>query len=165
MGLDWSWLLVGWSLSLGLTELLDETHWLTVETSLEAPSNSGVDNLHEVLVAHVQELVKLVASVRVLSERPRSLLVGSGLCIVVIHCAKERRGEDLVSERCPIKLKSTDGGRDFDGNNNDDDVTVWFEFGRNDEEWEAPCCSFETSRMASQVVRKPGWGSLAAASP
>lgn len=91
VGLDGCGLLVGGSLSLSLAELLDETHWLTLETTLEPPSNTGVDNLHEVLVAHVEQRVQLHSTVGELSEGSCSLLLSGGLGIVVIHC--ERRSE------------------------------------------------------------------------
>lgn len=45
VGLDHSGLLVGASLSLSLSELLDETHGSSLKTSLEPPSGTGVDEL------------------------------------------------------------------------------------------------------------------------
>lgn len=46
VGLDRSWLLVGWSVLLGLSEFLDKSHWLSLETSLELSSGTSVDNVH-----------------------------------------------------------------------------------------------------------------------
>lgn len=47
MGLDDGGLLVGEALLLGLSELLDEAHRSSLESSLESPSRSGVNELHE----------------------------------------------------------------------------------------------------------------------
>jgi hypothetical protein len=47
VSLDHCGLLVGSSVLLGCTELLDEAHGFTLESSLEPPSCSGVDKLHE----------------------------------------------------------------------------------------------------------------------
>lgn len=59
VGLDNSWLLVGWSVELGLSELLDEVHWLGTETSGESSSDSGVAELGELLSWHLKELLEL----------------------------------------------------------------------------------------------------------
>ena len=45
MGLDDGGLLIRGSLLLGLTELLDETHGLALETALETAAGAGVDEL------------------------------------------------------------------------------------------------------------------------
>mgnify|MGYP007001960829 FL=1 len=47
VGLDHGGLLVGSSLLLGLSELLNETHWSSLKTSLEPPSGTSVDELFE----------------------------------------------------------------------------------------------------------------------
>lgn len=46
VSLDDSGLLIWGSLSLSLAELLDETHRLALETALEAPAGTGVDDLY-----------------------------------------------------------------------------------------------------------------------
>lgn len=63
MGLDNSWLLVLSGSELGSTELLDETEWLLVQTSLESSSNTGVSQLSEVLSGELQEVLKVDTSV------------------------------------------------------------------------------------------------------
>lgn len=45
MGLHNGGLLIWWSLLLGLAQLLDETHGLTLETALEPATGAGVDEL------------------------------------------------------------------------------------------------------------------------
>lgn len=45
VGLDHGGLLVGSSLLLGLSELLDQSHWSSLKTSLEPPSGTSVDEL------------------------------------------------------------------------------------------------------------------------
>lgn len=47
VGLDGSGLLVGSGILLGLSQLLEETQVLSLETSLEPSSGSGVDELRE----------------------------------------------------------------------------------------------------------------------
>lgn len=45
MCLDNSWLFVGGSLLLGLAELLDQTHGTALESTLEATTSTGMDEL------------------------------------------------------------------------------------------------------------------------
>lgn len=80
VGLNHSRLLVGAGLSLGLSELLDETHGSSLKTSLEPPSGTGVDEVDELLVGKVEEVLKLDTPVLVLLERPGGLL-GSGFLL------------------------------------------------------------------------------------
>lgn len=91
VGLDWRRLLVGGSLCLCLTELLDQAHWLPLETPLETPADTGVDDLHELLVGHVQEGIQLDSTVGELSEGSGPLLLGGGSGVVVIHCRVTKR--------------------------------------------------------------------------
>jgi hypothetical protein len=49
MGLDGGRLLVTNSLLLGSTELLNETHGLALQTTLESSASTAVDELHELL--------------------------------------------------------------------------------------------------------------------
>lgn len=54
VGLDNSWLFVGWSVELGLSELVDQVHWLVTQTSGESSSDSGVTELGEFFSWHFQ---------------------------------------------------------------------------------------------------------------
>jgi hypothetical protein len=45
VGLDEVWLLVGLGLLLRLAELLDQTHWLALETAVETTAGAGMDNI------------------------------------------------------------------------------------------------------------------------
>lgn len=76
VGLDGGRLLVGGGLLLGLSELLDQSQRLSLETSLEPSPGSGVDEVNELLVLQVQELVKLDTSVSVLLEGTLPLELG-----------------------------------------------------------------------------------------
>lgn len=84
VGLDGGGLLVGLALGLGLTETLDETHGLTLKTTLELSTGTGVDERHEVLVGHVEERVELYTTVGELAESSLALELGSGGGVVVI---------------------------------------------------------------------------------
>jgi hypothetical protein len=77
VSLDHSWLLVGSGSLLRVPQLLDETHWLSLQSSLEPSPGSGVDELDEVLIAQVEELVELDTPVLVLLEGSGSLFGGS----------------------------------------------------------------------------------------
>jgi hypothetical protein len=57
VGLDEVGLLVGAGLLLGLAELLDETHGLALETTVEPSAGTGVDEVAELLRAKVEEPV------------------------------------------------------------------------------------------------------------
>lgn len=59
VSLDRSRLLIWLALLLCLSELLDERQRLCSETSLEASACSGVHDLHELVVGHVEEVVEL----------------------------------------------------------------------------------------------------------
>ena len=92
VGLDEVWLLVGLGLLLRLAELLDQTHWLALETTVEPTTGAGVDDIAELLGGEVEEsmacwsmsvvpgnrnglhsLVEVNTTVRELSERSLSL--------------------------------------------------------------------------------------------
>jgi len=83
VGLDEVGLLVGLGLLLGLPELLDETHGLALETTVEPAAGTGVDEVAEFLRAKVEELVEVNTAVRELAERPLRLKGSCGLGIVV----------------------------------------------------------------------------------
>ncbi len=57
MSLDEVWLLVGLGLLLRLSELLDQTHRLALETAVEPTASAGVDNITELVRGEVQESV------------------------------------------------------------------------------------------------------------
>merc|ERR1719220_485296 len=61
-------LLVGRGLLLLLPELLDERHRLPLKTARELPPDAAREQLHQLLVVHVQQLVEIDAAVRVLAE-------------------------------------------------------------------------------------------------
>ena len=55
VGLDEVWLLVWLSLLLCLAELLDEAHWLALETAVETTTGTGVDDVAELVRGEVEE--------------------------------------------------------------------------------------------------------------
>lgn len=61
VGLDNSWLLVGWGGQLGGSQLSDQTHWLSTQTSGESSSNSGTAKLGELLSLQLDQLGKVNA--------------------------------------------------------------------------------------------------------
>jgi hypothetical protein len=83
MGLDDGWSLVLAGLSLGLTELSDEAHWLSVHTTLELSSSTGVHHVVEVLEGKVEQILEVNASVGKLLEGSLSWLVLSRVSHVV----------------------------------------------------------------------------------
>jgi len=70
VGLDHSGLFIRRRLLLSLSQLLDQTQGLAFEATVETPSNAGMDDIDELLVAEVQELLELNATVRECSEGP-----------------------------------------------------------------------------------------------
>lgn len=57
VGLDEVGLLVGLGLLLGLAELLDQAHGAALETAVDAPAGTGVDDIAELLRVEVKETV------------------------------------------------------------------------------------------------------------
>lgn len=57
MSLDEVWLLVGLGLLLRLAELLDQTHGLALETTVEPTAGTGVDDIAELVGGEVEEPV------------------------------------------------------------------------------------------------------------
>jgi len=84
VGLDDGGLLEGGGVLLGLTELLDETHGLALETALETSAGAGVDEVHQLLGREVQELVEINTAVRELAEGSLLLDLGSLLSVVFV---------------------------------------------------------------------------------
>lgn len=76
VGLDGGGLLVRSGILLGLSQLLEETQVLSLESSLEPSSCSGVDELDELLVGEIKKLVEFDTSVLVLPEGPLPLQLG-----------------------------------------------------------------------------------------
>ena len=76
-------LLVWRRLLLLLPELLDERHRFPLEATRKLPPDAAREQLHQLLVVHVQQLVEVDAAVRVLAES--TLLLESFLSL------KERR--------------------------------------------------------------------------
>jgi hypothetical protein len=73
VGLDEVGLLVGLGLLLGLAELLDQTHGLALETTVEPSAGTGVDKVAKLLRAEVEELVEVDSTVGELAERALGL--------------------------------------------------------------------------------------------
>jgi len=76
VSLDDSRFFVGRGLLLGLTKLLDQTQGLSLEATIETPANAGLNDVEELLVAEIQELLKLDATVGKSSECPFFLELG-----------------------------------------------------------------------------------------
>lgn len=55
VGLYEVWLFVGLGLLLGLTELLDQTHWLAFEATVEPSASSSVDEVTEFFRGEIKE--------------------------------------------------------------------------------------------------------------
>jgi hypothetical protein len=55
VGLDEVGLLVGLGLLLGLAELLDQTHGLALEATVETSAGTSVDDIAELLAGEVEE--------------------------------------------------------------------------------------------------------------
>ena len=55
VSLDEVWLLVWLGLLLGLAKLLDQTHWLALETAVEPAAGASVDDIAELLGGEVEE--------------------------------------------------------------------------------------------------------------
>ena len=68
MSLDRSRLLIGGSVLLGNTELLNETHGLAVKTTSESAAGTSMDNLAELLSVKLKEIRKVNTTVGELLE-------------------------------------------------------------------------------------------------
>ena len=58
VSLDSVWLLVWLGLLLGLAELLDQTHWLALESAVEPSASTSVDDIAQLLGREVEEPVQ-----------------------------------------------------------------------------------------------------------
>jgi len=81
MGLDHVGLLVCGRLLLLLAKLLDQGHGLALQATGELAADPAREQLHELLVVHVQELVEVDSAVRELAEGPALAQLGGGLFI------------------------------------------------------------------------------------
>lgn len=84
VGLDEVGLLVGLSLLLSLSELLDETHGAALQATVDPAAGTSVDNIAKLVRGEVEELIKVDSSVGELSERSLSLELGSLLGVVFV---------------------------------------------------------------------------------
>merc|ERR1719198_1616741 len=75
MRLDCLWLLTISCLSFGLSQFLQQSDGCTLDTTAELAARTSPKQLHEVLVAHVEELVKIDASVGIFAEGALLLLI------------------------------------------------------------------------------------------
>jgi hypothetical protein len=60
MGLDEIGLLVGLGFLLRLSQLLDQTHGLALETAVETTASAGVDNITELVGGEVEESARRI---------------------------------------------------------------------------------------------------------
>jgi hypothetical protein len=60
MCLDEVWLLVGLGLLLRLSKLLDQTHGLALETTVEPTTSTSVDDITELIGGEVEESVERI---------------------------------------------------------------------------------------------------------
>ena len=72
-------LLIGGALFLLLTQLLDKSHGLALQASAELSANSAWQQLHQLLIVHVQELVEVHSAVGELAEGTLLLQLGGSL--------------------------------------------------------------------------------------
>merc|ERR1719300_394395 len=79
VGLHYVGLLVGGSLLLLLPQLLDQGHWLPLESPGELPPDPADKQLHQLLVVHVKELVQVDTPVGELPEGPPLLQLDVGV--------------------------------------------------------------------------------------
>jgi hypothetical protein len=78
-------------LTFRLPQLLDKSHGLTLETTLEPPACSGVEQLHELVGAHVQEGIEIDTPEGELLERPLLWLHRSDFWIDFRHLGNHKQ--------------------------------------------------------------------------
>ena len=69
---------------LGFTQLVDQTHGFTLQTTLESSSGTSMDQVHEFFTAQIQQIIKFNSSVRKLAELSLSLQFSSFVSIVFV---------------------------------------------------------------------------------
>ena len=82
VGLDNIGFLVGRAFLLLLAKLLDEGNGLSLESTSELSSNAAREELHQLLIVHVQELVEVHSAVGELAE---------GTLLLELCCSLKRR--------------------------------------------------------------------------
>jgi hypothetical protein len=70
VGLDHFWLLVLRGFLLGLAELLDQTHGLALESTLELATGTAMNEFHELFVGEIEQLFEIDTAVGELAEGP-----------------------------------------------------------------------------------------------
>merc|ERR1719222_840217 len=95
VGLDHVGLLVGGSLLLLLPQLLDQGHWLPLESPGELPPDPADKQLHRLLVVHVEELVEVDTPVGELPEGPPLLQLDIGVSHDCFSCRSESSNKSL----------------------------------------------------------------------
>jgi len=83
VSLDKIGLLVRLGLRFGLAELLDETHGLALQATVEPPTGTGMDNIAKLFGGEIEELIEINAAEAELAEGSL-LLEFSSLFSVVI---------------------------------------------------------------------------------
>ena len=100
VSLDDSGLLVSGSILLGLTQLLDQTHGLALETTLETSAGTSVDKVHQLLGGQVQELVQVNSAVRELAESSLLSRIHGGIVVVFVSL-RTKIGEESRQVNIP----------------------------------------------------------------
>merc|ERR1719474_741141 len=77
--------LINWGFLLLLTELLDESHWLTLQASRKLTPDSACEELHQALIVHVKKLIEVNSTVSKLTEGPLLLKISSSLVRHVVE--------------------------------------------------------------------------------
>ena len=68
VGLHGLWLLAGWNILLGLSQFFDKSIILSLDSVSESSLLSGVEQINNFVIAHLQEFIELVASENLLLE-------------------------------------------------------------------------------------------------
>ena len=101
------WLLAISCLALGFAQLLQHGDWLALNATAELAALASPEELHEVLVAHVQKLVKINSAIGIFAEcpllglafsRPREKLVSQS--------SREPMQEPEAAPRAPLALRA-----------------------------------------------------------
>jgi len=73
---------------LGLAQALHERHRLALESARETSTSARMEDLHQLFVGHVEQLVKIDPSERVLAKRPLLLLLSGIQWVDIRHFRK-----------------------------------------------------------------------------
>ena len=66
----WGWFLPRRGVLFSFPQFFDESQGLPLQTTLESPPGAGVEQLHQILHVHVQELVQVDSTIGELPESP-----------------------------------------------------------------------------------------------